>query len=306
MTRGVIGRRGARGYRHAMAAHPALRAGHRPPPPANVRPAARSALGALLREWRQHRHLSQLALALAADVSQRHLSFVESGRAAPSREMVLRLAEHLRVPLRDRNRFLLAAGFAPVFAERSLDDPALAAARRAVERVLAGHEPYPALAVDRHWSLVAANRAAATLLAGASPALLAPPVNVLRLSLHPDGLASRILNFGEWRAHLLERLAEQAAASGDAVLHALHDELAALPGPPPRGAGATRTGDAGPAGAGVFVPLQLATDGGVLTLLSTTTVFGTPVDVTLAELALECFFPADDATAALLQRAAGR
>jgi len=264
--------------------------------------AERPTLGALLREWRQRRHLSQLALALDADVSQRHLSFVESGRAQASRELVLRLAERLEVPLRERNHLLLAAGYAPLFAERPLDDPALSAARRAVERVLAAHEPYPALAVDRQWRLVAANRAVAPLLAGVSPALLAPPVNVLRLSLHPDGLAPRIVNLAQWRAHLLERLAQQVAASADPALAALRDELRALPAP--RTSAVRHPSIAGD-GAGVFVPMQLATDAGVLSFLSTTTVFGTPVDVTLAELALECFFPADDATAAALARAAG-
>lgn len=262
-------------------------------------------VGPLVREWRQRRRLSQLALALEADVSQRHLSFVESGRAQPSREMVLRLAERLDVPLRDRNQFLLAAGYAPMYAQRALSDPALAPACQAVERVLAGHEPYPALAVDRHWTLVAANRAVAPLLVGVGAGLLAPPVNVLRLSLHPDGLAPRIVNFAEWRAHLLERLAQQVARNADPVLVALHGELSALPAPRParRAAGAcAQTGAT--EGGGVFVPLQLETGDGVLTLLSTTTVFGTPVDVTLAELALECFFPADAATAESLHRAA--
>ena len=259
--------------------------------------------GALLRDWRQRRRLSQLALALESDVSQRHLSFVESGRARPSREMVLRLAERLAVPLRERNRLLLAAGFAPLYPERPLDDPALGAAREAVERVLRAHEPYPALAVDRHWTLRAANRALAPFLAGIAPSLLgggAP--NVLRLSLHPEGLAPRIANLAQWRAHLLERLERQVEASGDAVLAALREELAAYP--PPRRAGAGVRAVAAE-GAGVFVPLQLAAeDGEVLTVLSTTTVFGTPVDVTLAELALECFFPADAATGAWLRRLA--
>jgi len=267
--------------------------------------AADASFGAGLRAWRERRGLSQLALALEAGVSQRHLSFVESGRAEPSRAMVLRLAEHLDVPLRERNRLLLAAGYAPVYGERPLTDPALAAARAAVERVLAGHEPYPALAVDRHWTLVAANRAVAPLLAGVAPALLVAPVNVLRLSLHPDGLASRIVNHAEWRAHLLERLAQQIAASGDAALVALADELRDYAPPPafaadgPPSASSACAGD-GVAG-GVFVPLRLATASGVLTLLSTTTVFGTPVDVTLAELALECFFPADAETAERLR-----
>jgi transcriptional regulator with XRE-family HTH domain len=242
--------------------------------------------------------VSQLALALEADVSQRHLSFVESGRARPSREMVVRLAERLDVPLRERNRLLLAAGFAPQYAERPLDDPAMGAARRAVERVLAAHEPYPAIAVDRAWHLVSANRAASLLLAAVGRELLAPPVNVLRASLHPDGLAPRIVNYAQWRAHLLDRLARQAESSGDAGLAALHAELRDLP-PPRSRVGAAR--DIAEDGAGVFVPLRLATDAGVLSFLSTTTVFGTPADVTLDELALECFFPADAATAEALR-----
>jgi transcriptional regulator with XRE-family HTH domain len=263
-------------------------------------PASPPSLGALLREWRQRRRLSQLALALAADVSQRHLSFVESGRAQPSREMVLRLAEHLDVPLRERNRLLLAAGFAPLYPERSLDDPALGAAREAVERVLRAHEPFPALAVDRHWGLRAANRAVAPLMAWVAPALLAGPApNVLRASLHPEGLAPRIVNLAQWRTHVLERLQRQVEASGDATLAALRAELAAYPAPRPAG---VRPAAVAADGAGVFVPLQLAADdGAVLSFLGTTTVFGTPVDVTLAELALECFFPADAATAERLR-----
>ncbi|MEO6525464.1 MAG: helix-turn-helix transcriptional regulator [Gemmatimonadaceae bacterium] len=259
------------------------------------------AVGDLLREWRQRRHLSQLALALEAGVSQRHLSFVESGRARPSREMVLQLAVHLDVPLRGRNGLLLAAGYAPVFSERALDDPALAAAHRAVVRVLEGHEPYPALAVDRRWTLVAANRAVAPFLEDVSAALLAPPVNVLRLSLHPEGLAPRIANLAQWRAHLLERLHQQFIASADAELAALHAELAALPAPSPGRSASAVAAD----GAGVFIPLLLDTREGLLSLISTTTVFGTPVDLTLEELALECFFPADDATAERLRRIVG-
>ncbi|HKG95298.1 MAG TPA: helix-turn-helix transcriptional regulator [Gemmatimonadaceae bacterium] len=264
-------------------------------------------VGALLREWRQRRKLSQLALALAADVSQRHLSFVESGRTRPSREMVLRLAVQLQMPLRERNQLLLAAGFAPLYPERPLDDPALGAVRAAVERVLTAHEPYPALAVDRHWTLVAANRAVAPFLAGASPALLAPPVNVLRLSLHPEGVAPRIVNYRQWRAHLLERLHQQVAASGDDTLAALYDELRAYPPPAPSRMQSHMRHPPSVAsdGAGLFVPLQLAVgddDSEVLTFFSTTTVFGTPVDVTLAELALECFFPGDAETAERLRR----
>src|SRR5215470_15656436 len=175
-------------------------------------------VGDLLREWRQRRRLSQLGLALDADVSAKHLSFVESGRAQPSREMVLRLAERLEIPLRERNLLLLSAGFAPVFKERPLDHPELASVRRAIDVVLAGHEPYPALAVDRHWTLVSANKGVAPLLATVASSLLQPPVNVLRLSLHPEGLAPRIENLPQWRSHLLVRLRQQIALSGDRVL----------------------------------------------------------------------------------------
>jgi transcriptional regulator with XRE-family HTH domain len=254
-------------------------------------------VGDHLREWRRRRRMSQLDLAVDAEISTRHLSFVESGRSQPSREMLLHLAERLAVPLRDRNLLLVSAGYAPVFAERPIGDPALAPARKAIELVLKGHEPYPALAVDRHWTLVEANRAVAPLLAGAAPALLKPPVNVLRLSLHPDGLAPRIVNLAEWRAHLFERLRKQIEVSADPVLVALLDELRALPAPSRRPPPSPN-----PDYAGVVVPLQLATGAGVLSFLSTTTVFGTPVDVTLSEIALESFFPADQATAEALQR----
>ena len=259
-------------------------------------PGAREPFGAHLRHWRQRRRLSQFDLAQEAEVSTRHLSCVETGRAAPSREMVLRLAERLGVPLRERNALLVAAGFAPMYRQRGLDDPALAAARQAVELVLKGHEPYPALAIDRHWQLVAANCIVPLLMAGAAPELLEPPINVLRLSLHPQGLAPRIANLAQWRLHLLERLQQQVAATGDATLQALHDELAAYP--------VADAGHAVPrAGgelAGVVVPFQLATPAGVLSFISTTTIFGTPVDVTLQELAVESFFPADAATATAL------
>ncbi len=257
--------------------------------------------GDYLREWRQRRRLSQLDLALEAEISTRHLSFMETGRSTPSREMVLRLAERLQMPLRERNALLVAAGYAPLFPERKLDDPALQAAREAMELVLAGHEPYPALAVDRHWNLVASNRALPPLLAGVDPALLAPPVNVLRLSLHPQGVAPRIANYAEWRAHLLERLRHQIEVSADPVLSDLLDELAAYPAP----AGATAHAPVrSHEHAGVVVPFRLITDAGTLSFISTTTVFGTPVDVTLSELALESFFPADAATADALRKMA--
>ena len=247
--------------------------------------------GALIRRWRQRRRMSQLDLALEAEVSARHLSFVETGRAQPSRQMVLRLAERLEVPLRERNALLLAAGYAPAFQERPLDDPALAAARRAVDLVLAGHEPYPALAVDRHWTLLAANRAVGPLLRGIAPALLQPPVNVLRLGLHPEGLGGRVVNAVEWRTHLMSRLRRQVEATADATLAALLQELREMTSPP---GGDHDTADV--ADLGVIVPLRLRTDVGTLSFITTTTVFGTPMDITLSELALETFFPADEST----------
>ena len=252
---------------------------------------ATQAVGDVLRDWRQRRRLSQLELATDANISARHLSFFETGRSRPSRDMVLHLAEALDMPLRERNALLVAAGFAPVFGERKLDDPALTQARQAIDLVLKGHEPYPALAVDRHWSLVAANSAVGRLIADAAASLLQPPVTVLRLSLHPDGLAPRIANLAEWRWHLLSRLRRQIDLTADRVLIALLSELMDLPAP--RGA---RGADHGDAYGGVVVPLQLVTGSGTLSFFSTTTVFGTPVDITLAELAIEAFYPADAAT----------
>jgi len=250
-------------------------------------------VGDQLRDWRQRRHLSQLELSLDVDVSTRHLSYVETGRALPSRELLLRLAERLDVPPRGRNALLLAAGYAPMFRERPLDDPSLVAARAVIERVLAGHEPYPALAIDRHWTLLMANRAVEALFIGIEPALLAPPLNVLRLSLHPEGLAPRIANLAEWRAHLLHRVAQQVEASADPVLEALLVELRAYPCP--------ARDEAPHAIAAIAVPLRIVTPHGTLSFISTTTIFGTPVDVTLAELALECFYPADEATADVMR-----
>jgi len=256
-----------------------------------------SGIGPLLRTWRQRRRLSQMALALEAEVSARHLSFVESGRAVPSREMILRLAERLEVPLRARNALFVAAGYAPLFRERPLDDPQLSAARHAVELVLRAHEPFPALAVDRHWTMIAANGALAPLVAGAAPKLLEPPVNVLRLSLHPDGLANSIVNWFAWRAHVLQRVERQAQTSGDAVLEALVAELAAYPTPP----GAEDAPDETGALSDIVVPLRLRTSLGTLSFFSTTTVFGTPIDITLAELAIEAFFPSDEQTGEVLR-----
>ena len=214
--------------------------------------------------------------------------------------MLLRLTERLEVPLRERNTMLLAAGFAPAYPERDLDNPALGVARSAVDRVLIGHEPFPALAVDRYWTLIAANRIIPALLTGAAPELLQPPVNVLRLSLHPNSIASRIANLPEWRAHLLARLSRQVEITADSRLAELLEELQRY-----AGSRDTRGVDelvANQSLASVAVPLRLRTEHGLLSLLSTTMVFGTPVDVTLSELAIEAFFPADTATADLLQR----
>ncbi|HWE11430.1 MAG TPA: helix-turn-helix transcriptional regulator [Solirubrobacteraceae bacterium] len=255
-------------------------------------------VGTLLRDWRQRRRMSQMELALDAGVSTRHLSFVETGRSQPSPQMVLHLAERLEVPLRERNQLLLAAGYAPRFARRALDDPELAAVRDALGHVLVGHEPYPALAVDRHWDLVASNAALGPLLDGVAPELLAPPVNCMRLALAPDGLAPRILNLGEWRGHLLHRLHRQVRLTADDALAALYDEVAGYPGP---GLSAADMPDSG----AIMVQLRLATaDGGELHFFSTVTTFGTAVEVTVSELSVEAFFPADAATADRLREAA--
>lgn len=256
--------------------------------------------GDYLRVWRQRRRMSQLDFALEAEISQRHLSFLESGRSTPSREMLLHLAERLDVPLRERNAMLLAAGFAPVYTEHSLEEPAMAAARQAIELVLKGHEPFPAVAVDRHWNLVMANDALSTLLAGVEDdALLAAPVNVLRLSLHPNGLAPRIANLAEWRSHLLDRLHHQIAATRDPVLAELLQNISAYPiSDKLRAIEAPVVADQG----GIFVPLKLVTEVGLLSFLSTTTVFGTPRDVMLSELAIEAFFPADAETRRILEK----
>jgi transcriptional regulator with XRE-family HTH domain len=250
-------------------------------------------IGSLLRDWRQRRRLSQLELALQAEVSTRHLSFVETGRARPSRELVLHLAELLQLPLRERNRWLLSAGFAPAFAETPLDSPALEAAREAVRRVIELHSPYPAVAVDRHWNLQMANACAQALLDGVAPELLQPPANVLRLSLHPQGLAPRIINLRQWRQHLLARLRRQVQDSGDPVLAALVEELAAYPSLPHEGDGHDTPESPAP---DVLMLFRLRSAVGELALFSTLTVFGTPVDITLSELALECFYPADAET----------
>ena len=250
-------------------------------------------IGPMIKHWRERRRMSQLYLASEAEISSRHLSFIETGRAAPSRAMVLRLAEYLDVPLRERNQLLTAAGFAPVFQERSLDDQSMQPARAAVEQVLTGQEPYPALAIDRYWNLVSANGAVAALIADADPSLLEPPVNVLRLSLHPQGLASKIVNLGQWRAHLLERLERQIALTADPQLGALRDELKRYPGEFDRDDARESS---------IVIPFALNTAGERLSFISTTMIFGTPVDITLSELAIELFFPADEATVAAFRR----
>lgn len=252
-----------------------------------------TALGHQLKTWRQRRRMSQLDLALQTEMSSRHLSFIESGRAAPSRSMILRIADSLELPLRERNALLLAAGFAPDHAERTLDDPALAAARAAIERIIDCHMPFPALAVDRYWHLVHANPAVQRLLDGVAEHLLASP-NVLRLSLHPEGLAPNVENLAEWKAHVLHRLQQQVRASADPKLEALLEELRHYPAP----------ASERPTAPSDFVsPLILRSPTGPLSFLSTTTVFGTANDVTLAELTIESFFPADAYTAERLSAA---
>lgn len=252
------------------------------------------AIGAQLKQWRQRRHLSQLELALEAEISARHLSFMETGRSSPSRDMVLRLAERLEVPLRERNVMLVSAGFAPAFPQRTIGDPAMKQARAAIDAVLKAHEPNPALAIDRYWNLVSANATVMPLLGGVAPSLLQGQINVLRLSLHPDGLAPQIVNLHDWRAHLLERVHRQCEATGDATLIALHDELKAYPVPPRSGPPPKVTDQ-------VVVPFRLRVGDEVLSFISTTMVFGTPLDITLSELALETFFPADETTATKLK-----
>jgi transcriptional regulator with XRE-family HTH domain len=256
-------------------------------------------VGPLLRDWRQRRRMSQMELALEAGVSTRHLSFVETGRSRPSAEMVLHLADRLEVPLRERNELLLAAGFAPRYSAWSFDDPALREVRDAVSRVLAAHEPYPAIAVDRYWNLVASNEALGPFLEGVAPALLVPPVNTIRLALHPDGVAPRILNLGEYRADLIERLDRAARLTGDSELAELRDEMLGYPGleAPPDGVG----GAVSPVAVGLQLAPVPGSGGPELSFFSTITTFGTAVDITVSELALEAFFPADDETAAFLR-----
>ncbi len=260
----------------------------------------RAPIGELIRTWRRRRSLSQLELALEADVSSRHVSFLETGRARPSREMVLRLAEHLDIPLRERNRLLLAAGYAPLYAERSLDEPEMASVHQALDRFLRAHEPYPALVLDRHYNLVSANDALGAIIEGVAAELLDPPANALRVALHPEGMAPRILNLSEWSGHLMHRLRRHAALRADPDLERLHAELATYPGvclevPPEQGSGSD-----------ILLPLRLRAGDRELSFFSTVSTFGTAIDITLDELVIEAFYPANASTAAhLLEGIAG-
>jgi transcriptional regulator with XRE-family HTH domain len=255
----------------------------------------RRPVGELLRRWRGRRRLSQLELALESGISARHLSFVENGKSAASRDTILRLAETLDLPLRERNHLLLAAGYAPVYSEATLDSPEMSAVREAVRQVLSGHDPYPAVVVDRNWNLVDANAGVALLTDGVSEELLAPPANVLRVSLHPEGMAPRIANLGEWRAHLLGRLRRQVALTADTGLSRLLNELRTYPCEEPE----PEIEIPGPGD--IVVPLRIHCQGRELAFFSTVATFGTPLDVTVSELAIESFFPANPETASVLR-----
>jgi transcriptional regulator with XRE-family HTH domain len=244
-------------------------------------------VGKLLREWRQRRHLSQMALAGDSAVSTRYLSFIETGRARPSREMVLHLADQLEVPLRERNSLLLAAGYAPFYPQRSLEDAEMEPVREAIDRFLAAHEPYPAAIVDRHWNLVAANSGLGLLTQGVAPELLEPPANVFRIALHPDGMAPRILNFEEWSSHSIARVRRQAVVTGDEEIERLYEELRSYPG-----VASQRAIDA----AHPLLLHRLLLADSEISFFSTVATFGTATDVTLSELALEAFYPADEQT----------
>ena len=239
--------------------------------------------GELIRSWRERRRLTQLDLAVVCDVSTRHLSCIETGKSRPTSTMLLGLAEHLDVPLRERNRMLLAAGHAPAYAEYDLDEPPMAAVSDAILRLLRAHDPYPAVVLDRSWDLIDANQSAGLMMTGVAAELLEPPVNLVRLSLHPEGMAPRILNLSQWRSHLLHRLERQVASGGDPALLALLDECRGYPG------GLTTATDV----SGLLVDLVYDSPIGRLSLFGTTTVFGSPHEVTVSELAVEAFYPTD-------------
>lgn len=258
-------------------------------------------VGDLLREWRQRRRLSQMDLSNEAEVSARHLSFVETGRSKPSRELLLHLAEHLEVPLRDRNGMLLAAGYAPVYKETALDAETMRPVRAALDKILTSHEPYPAVIVDRRWDLVSANDAALGILTeDVDPALLQPPVNAMRVSLHPDGLAKRIRNFDEYSAHLITRVHRQAAMAGDPKLDQLLAELKNYPDVSEASTLAVDPADL------LFAPLVISSHGRELTFFSTLATFGTALDITMAELAIESFYPGNRETEAVLRQGDGQ
>ncbi|MDX3776512.1 helix-turn-helix domain-containing protein [Streptomyces europaeiscabiei] len=262
------------------------------------RPTAPSDLGVgpLLRAWREQRRVSQLELALRAGSSARHISFVETGRSRPSEEMVLRLAEHLDVPVRERNALLLAAGYAPRYPETPLDDPSMAALREGMERLIQGYEPYPALVMNATYEVLAANRGIVMLLDGVSESLLAPPINAMRLTLHPEGMAPRIRNLRAWRGHLLEQMERQVALHRSEPLRALYEEVAAYPLPPGTPDEEPAEEPGARATAYFALPMRIEHEGRVLSFISSVSTFNTPMDVTVAELAIETFLPADPAT----------
>lgn len=266
--------------------------------------AGRGRVGELLRDWRTRRRRSQLDLANDVGVSTRHLSFVETGRSRPSPELVLAVADHLDVPLRERNQLLLAAGYAPRFGERSLDDPSLGRVRASLQRMLDAHDPYPGVVVDRQWDVVLANDAALLLTDGVAGHLLEPHLNVFRICLHPEGLASRTTNFGEWAAYLLRQIRRSIQLTGDPRLVAIEEEVLGYPNVAALDAVADGhlSGGDDPQ---LLVPVQLAVDGGELSMFTTLTTFGTPRDITLDELSVELFFPADGATDAALRGGSG-
>ncbi|MFI7293018.1 helix-turn-helix domain-containing protein [Streptomyces sp. NPDC050121] len=252
-------------------------------------------VGPLLRAWRERRRLSQLELALRADSSARHISFVETGRSRPSEEMLLRLAEHLDVPVRERNALLLAAGYAPHYPQTPLDDPALDALRAGLDRLIQGYEPYPALVMDARYDVVAANRGITMLLDGVPESLLTAPLNAMRLTLHPQGLAPRIRNLREWRGHLLAQMERQIALYRSAPLRELYEEVAAYP--------VAQSGPAEEPAEPVpyfALPMRIEHEGRILSFISSVSTFNTPMDVTVAELAIETFLPADPATVTYL------
>jgi transcriptional regulator with XRE-family HTH domain len=259
-------------------------------------------VGPLLRGWREQRRVSQLELALRADSSARHISFIETGRSRPSADMILRLAEHLDVPVRERNSLLLSAGYAPQYAQTALDDPSMTTLREGIERLLTGYEPYPALVVDGTYTVIAANRGIAMLLDGVPERLLAPPLNAMRLTLHPEGLAPRILNLREWRGHLLHQMERQIALARSGPLRELYEEVAGYPAPQTGGRGPEERDDGGDRSWPYFaLPLRIEHAGHVLSFVSSISTFNTPMDVTVAELAVETFLPADPATVTYLR-----